>query len=323
MSLGARIKRNYAEHRVGILITLFILLFLVAYLLPRSVIFIDAGKAGVRYKRFGGGVQTNLVYGEGTQFIWPWDTMTIYDVRVNQLPSQFAILTSNGLSVQVDVSFRYYPMLGLLGLLHKQIGPDYVERIVIPTIQASVRKLFGQYTPELIYRTQDQLLLAVRNEATQQLQDRFIVLDDLLIKSIVLPETVQNAIQAKLVAQQQAEEMEYRINLQLKEKERRIIESQAVAQFNTNINNSLSEEVLRFRSIEAFLELAKSGNSNTIVLGPGNIPIMMALPPSSAAGTSAGASMSQSTGPIVQPTPAISPVLTPIPTATPASSLNP
>src|SRR5262249_743888 len=147
MAWRRKIRHFWDERRVSILIALFVWIFLLLYLYPSIVIFIKAGEAGVRWRRFGGGVQTDLVYGEGTHLIWPWDTMAVYDVRVAQTQARFSILTVDGLRVEVDLSVRYYPKLEYLGLLHQHIGPDYVEKIVLPEIQAAIRQLFGQYTP--------------------------------------------------------------------------------------------------------------------------------------------------------------------------------
>jgi regulator of protease activity HflC (stomatin/prohibitin superfamily) len=277
MPLLRRIKRNYEKHRVGIWITLFNIAFILAYLAPRSLIFIDAGRAGVRFKRFAKGVQTDVVYGEGTHLIYPWDTMTVYDVRVSQTQSNFSVITSNGLSIRVEISVRFFPKIEYLALLHKQVGPNYVEKIVEPEIQASIRRIFGDYVPQDIYKTQHNLVLAARNEAASQLNERFIVLDDLLIKSIELPPTIQGAIQAKLVAEQASQEMEFRIKRERGEKDRKSIEAEGVSLFNTTVRETLTEELLRYKSIEAFLELAKYGNSNTIVFG-GSQGIVLTMP---------------------------------------------
>jgi regulator of protease activity HflC (stomatin/prohibitin superfamily) len=276
MSLREKLKRKYEENRVRVWITAFVIVFLLAYLAPRIVIFVDPGRAGVLFHRFGGGLQT---YREGTHLILPYNTMTIYDLRISQTQSRFTILTKDGVSVGVDASIQDHPDFAELANLHKQIGPEYVQKIVLPEIQATIREVFGRYTPEQIYQSQDDLLRNARNDAALRLRKRFIILDNLLIKSIELPTTIQNAIQSKLVAQQASEEMRYRIEREEKERERKGIEGQGVKLFNDTVRSSLSDDILRYKSIEAFLELAKYGNSNTIVFGaPGFLPLVM--PPS-------------------------------------------
>jgi regulator of protease activity HflC (stomatin/prohibitin superfamily) len=276
MTFKQRLKNKYTEHRSVILIGAFFALFVALILLPGMLIFVEAGKAGVRYKRFGGGVETSMVYGEGTHLIWPWDKMTIYDVRVNQISSSFNVIASNGLTIQVDISIRYYPKVGHLGLLHKEIGTEYVQKIVIPEVQSSMRKLAGRCTPQQVYQTQQNLTLLARGEATQKLKERFIILDNLLIQSIELPSVIQSAIQSKLVAEQASEEMHFRLEREVKEKERKFIEAEGISRYNDIIKSSLSDEILGNKSIEAFLELAKSANSNTVVFGaPSNLPMVM------------------------------------------------
>jgi regulator of protease activity HflC (stomatin/prohibitin superfamily) len=276
MTFNQRLRQKYIKHRSSVLIVGFVFFFVTIILLPSVLIFVDAGKAGVRNKRFGGGVETSIVYGEGTHLIWPWDKMTIYDVRVNQIGSRFNVIASNGLTIQVEISIRYYPTVGHLGLLHKEIGTEYVQRIVIPEVQSSIRKLLGRCTPQQVYQTQNNLTLLARSEATQKLKERFIVLDNLLIQSIELPPSIQSAIQSKLIAEQASEEMHFRLEREVKEKDRKFIEAEGISRYNDIIKGSLSREILEHKSIEAFLELAKSGNSNTIVFGsPSSLPMVM------------------------------------------------
>jgi regulator of protease activity HflC (stomatin/prohibitin superfamily) len=284
----------FDEHRVPVLITGFFVSFLLLSLIPYILVVIRSGEAGVIYSPLGGGTQTDRVYGEGTHLKWPWDVMYVYNVRVNQVRQHFDVISSNGLGIGIMTSIRYRPKLNLLGLLQKEIGPDYATIIVIPQVQSLMRKVFGQYTPEEIWTTKRQIIQTALQIAVQQIEERFVTLDDLLVLSIELPPTIQNAIQSKLVQQQASEEMRFRISRETQEKERKLIEAEGIERFNQIVRRSLAStdgndvnSLLKYKGIEATLELAKSPNTKVIVVGASDrMPLIMdgVTTPTSASG---------------------------------------
>jgi regulator of protease activity HflC (stomatin/prohibitin superfamily) len=261
------IRRFYERHKVATWISVATLLFLIVYLAPATVIFVGAGKAGVIYERFGRGTRTDVTYSEGTHVIWPWDTMTIYDVRIHETTTQFTIISANGLDIAMTLSIRFYPRMKSLGLLHQQAGPDYAEKIIVPEIQAIVRNLSANYEPQEIYRTEAVLDQSIRAEASRRLEERFIALDAILIEQIEFPASVQTAIESKLVAKEAAEEMKFKIEKEGGEKQRKLVEAEGIRLFNSTIQASLSDEVLKYKEIEALLEMAKSAKSNSLFFG--------------------------------------------------------
>src|SRR5690349_11442955 len=116
----------------AILGTFFILFFLLVFFYPYMFFTISSGFAGVIFRRFFGGTVTQYVSAEGFQVIPPWDKLIIYDVRVQQVEHSFQVLSSNGLDIVVTTSIRFRPRIELLGVLHKEVGPDYLEKIVLP-----------------------------------------------------------------------------------------------------------------------------------------------------------------------------------------------
>ena len=261
------LRRFYERHKIALWISGGIVLFAIVYLAPSTVIFVGAGKAGVLYETFGRGTRTDVIYPEGAHVIWPWDRMTIYDVRINETTTRLTIMSANGLDIGITLSIRFYPRTSSLGLLHQQAGPAYVAKIVVPEIQSIVRNLCANFEPEQIYRTQPSLDQSILEEASRRLGERFIVLDAVLIQAVDLPAPVQAAIQTKLVAQQAGEEMKYKIEKEAGEKQRKLIEAEGIRLFNATIQATLSDEVLRYRGIEALREMAKSARSNTLFLG--------------------------------------------------------
>lgn len=271
-------RENYHEHRLTLFIVLLIFLLMAAFLWRRIFIPIDAGEAGVFFSRFGGGTDIEHVYGEGFHIIAPWNSMTIYEVRVQQKTELVQALSSNGLTIMVTVSMRYFPEYNRLPLLHQKVGPDYLHRIVIPEVVSAVREIIGKYRPEDLYtlKTSD-ISAAVLAAATRQLSDKFIRFDDLLITKIVLPHLVVEAIESKLTQEQAAQAYEFRIEREKQEAKRKFIEGQGESVYQKLETENLTPEYLKLRGIEATIKLAESPNSKLVIIGNGKdgLPVIL------------------------------------------------
>lgn len=279
--LWARIRQNaheiWIDNKILLFFVGFAFAFLLAFFWNNIFVLIRSGEAGVIFRPLSGGTDIEDTWGEGLRIVAPWNTMFIYNVRVQQVADEFTVLSSDGLSVKIEVSMRFRPYNPDLGWLHKEIGPDYIDKVVKPEVQAQFRFVLGQYKPEQIYTSQGFIVQTARQGALAQLRERFVVLDDLLLKSVTLPKTVADSIESKLRAQQLSKEYEYRIDVETLEKERKKIEAEGISQFQEIITgNGISESYLRFRGIQATLELATSPNAKVIVIGgKDGMPLIM------------------------------------------------
>lgn len=262
-----RLRAWWHRNRSRFFLAAFLTVFLVGYLAPRIFISVHTGEAGVLWKRFGQGTVTSVVYAEGFHVIPPWDKMAIYDLRVQHREQSVIVLSTNGLSVTVGVSIRYRPKLPLLGRLHQEVGPGYVDSIVLPEVQSLLRDLLGKYTPEEIYTTKRTLIQDSLSRATSEIGEEFIEVDDLLITSITLPSMLQEAIETKLTQEQRQLEMRFRIGREELEVDRKLIEAFGISGYNQVIAGSLTEQLLTFTGIGASLELAKSPNAKMVIFG--------------------------------------------------------
>ncbi len=239
---------------------------------------IEAGHGGVLFRTFGGGIDTTQTYGEGFHFIAPWNDMIIYETRQQEVAEDMNVLSSNGLEIKVDVSAWYRPEFAKLGMLHMNIGQDYLRRVVIPSLRASARSVIGRYTPEQIYSTKrDAIQDEIFEETAKILQNKYVDLNQILIRSIVLPPTIKQAIESKLKQEQESLEYEFKLEKAKKEAERQRIDAEGKARANEILSASITDKILKEKGIQATLELSKSPNTKVIVVGSGKdgLPIIL------------------------------------------------
>jgi regulator of protease activity HflC (stomatin/prohibitin superfamily) len=272
-----RARQVIKENHVLLTGVAFVFLFLIVYLSKNIFIFLQTGHAGVMYRRFGGGTDVRRVYGEGLQIISPWNTLTPYDVRLQKLDHVFTVLTTNGLSVGVSVSIRYQPLKRYLGLLHKEVGTNYPEKVILPGIQALMRNIFGQYTAEELYTSKREMVQQLLQGSLNEVRVKYIELFDVLVLAIKLPTTIEAAIEHKLTEEQRLLEMEYRLAREREEAKRKVIEAVGVNEAQRLITESLNEQILRYKGIEATKDLALSENAKIVVIGdPKGLPLIYA-----------------------------------------------
>jgi regulator of protease activity HflC (stomatin/prohibitin superfamily) len=256
-----------ARHEIRVALGLLLLLFILVFFWPSIVISIKPGERGVLWSRFTG-THIARVYPEGLHLILPWDEMTIYSTRLQTVDRTFVVLSKDGLSITVDVSMRYKPSDKQLARLHQSVGPNYMETIVVPEVANALRSVIGAFRPEELYaKSFDQIGAAVVALSQVETGERYVLLDDVLVKKLSLPESVTAAIQSKLTQEQMALEMQYRIQRETEEARRKTIEADGVRTFQRMVNETITDRTLQYKGIEATLELAKSNNAKVIVIG--------------------------------------------------------
>ncbi len=257
---------------IGVSVFAFILLW------SSITVTINPGEKGVLFRKFGGGLDKEHAIGQGFHFIAPWNTMFIYNVKVQEDKSIMQVLSKNGLTIKAEISYRYYPDPERIGFLHDEVGKSYLETIIIPEIRSATREVIGEYLPEELYSTKREAIQDEIFERTEKaLANKNLYLDAVLIREVELPPKLQQAIERKLEQEQASLEYEFKLDRAKKEAERIRIEAQGKADGNDILNRSLTENILRERGIEATLELAKSPNAKVVVVGSGEdgLPLIL------------------------------------------------
>ncbi len=278
-----------------------VVLFTIAIFFDRIVHAVHSGHLGVHWQRFGGGTVLDRTYGEGMHITWPWDEFYIYDVRVQHFDQETLVYAQDGLEITARTSIRFRPTLVNLPLLHQEIGPDYVEKIIRPESVSTLRKVLGNYTPEMIYSKDEEGLLAeIGRTLRADLNSQYFEVAAFLVLQLELPAAIEEAVQAKLTEEQKMLSYHFRLEREFDEKERRIIEAEGLAAFEQISGLS----ILRWRGIEATEHLASSPNAKIILMGTGEgqLPVIL----------NADVNPSQPSPPLVEaPPPADAPLAAP------------
>ena len=305
----ARHRMRLFFRRHSILMLTLVLLFALAsvYFANRIFYNVPSGDVGVLWLRFQGGTVTGCApVPEGLHVKAPWDEVFLYDGRVQIGNAQVDVLSADGLKLHVDLAYRFELDTDNVGVLHQFVGPDYVKTMVQPEVAADARDVLSQYTPEQIYTTKrkdiekliaskvnDHLLngfnpkepdgsVRPRSEIAKNCQTagnilHFVKIEDVLAKSITLPPTVEAAIDSKNQQQQLAEEYTYRLERETQEAKRKQIEARGIKAFQDIVSPGLTDSYLRWRGIEATLELAKSPNAKIVIIGGGRSGLPLIL----------------------------------------------
>jgi regulator of protease activity HflC (stomatin/prohibitin superfamily) len=260
--------KSWVKDRAPYLIVGSLLLLLALIVLwSRILIVVSPGQAGVLYRMLSTGTVTDHIYPEGLHVLQPLNTMYIYDTRIQIVFHDIDVLTSSGLPIKLSLAVRYQPIYELLGVLHQQVGPDYVNKIILPQIESVLRRKIGSYTPEEIYTNREGVLSKIITLALEEVGRKFIQVDDIIIRSVELPESVRKSIEAKLINEQQF--LAYKFKLQMEEEEvkRKHIEATGIRDYQKIVGETMTDKTVQYQGIQATLELSKSPNTKVVVIG--------------------------------------------------------
>lgn len=250
---------------IGRWIVLAVAVIAALIIIAMSVVVIDAGHVGV-HSLFG--VVDREEMQPGLHFVNPLAgvysmsiktqeyTMSIMDDEGQKKGSDtISALTSEGLTIDLDITVLYALNENKANSVYKNIGLNYVDIIVRPQIRTVIRDVVARYTTKDIYSTQRQAIaLEIYEELTPFLTDKGILLEDVLLRNIKLPHQLTNAIEEKLTAEQRIEQKAFQVLEEAEEANRKRIEAQGIADAQEIIDESLTESYLTWYWIEKLQE---------------------------------------------------------------------
>lgn len=247
---------------------------------------IDAGHVGV--KVLFGKVQ-NDVLESGLHFINPLLDIKKMDVRTQNYTMSgihdegeqrnddaIRILTADGLEVTIDLTVLFKLLPSEAPRILNETGIDYSVKIIRPVTRTAIRDNAVYYDAVALYSNQrDEFQARIFKTIEKNFRERGIVLEQMLVRNITLPASVKASIESKINAEQEAQKMQFVLQKEKQEAERKRVEAQGIADYQKIISSGLTDKQLQYETIKANLELAKSSNSKVIVIGKGNTPLIL------------------------------------------------
>ncbi|HMT34942.1 MAG TPA: prohibitin family protein [Chitinophagaceae bacterium] len=238
---------------------------------------IDAGFIGVQ-SLFGKIQQKTL--GSGLNFVNPLMEIKHLDVRTQNYTMSgvhdegdkngddaIRVLTKDGLEVSIDLSVLYRISAEQAPKLIKEIGVEFKDKIIRPVARTKIRDNAVYYDAIELYSTRrDEFQTRIFKSIEDEFVKRGLVLENLLLRNITLPQTVKLTIESKINAEQDAQKMQFVLQKEKQEAERKRVEAQGIADYQRIINEGLTDKQLQYEQIKAYKELANSENSKIIVM---------------------------------------------------------
>lgn len=254
--------------------------------LNASVKQIDAGQIGVS-SLFG--KVSNEVLTPGLNFVNP--LVNVYNVDIKTLnytmsgvhnegekegDDAIRVLTSDGLEVTIDLTVLYRVVGTEAPRLIKETGLDYKDKIVRPLTRTKIRDNAVYFTAIDLYSTKrDQFQNRIFTTIEADFKKRGLILEQLLLRNITLPNNVKTSIEEKIKAEQDAQKMEFVLQKEKQEAERKRVEAQGIADYQRIISTGLNDKQLQYEQIQMMKGLITSPNSKVIVMGKGNTPVIL------------------------------------------------
>lgn len=239
---------------------------------------IGAGQVGV--KTLFGKVDNNVLY-SGLNIVNPLVEITSFDVKTQNYTMSavhdegmksgddaIRVLSADGLEVTIDLSVLFKVSASQAPEILRQIGDDYLDKIVRPVARTAIRDNAVSYEAVALYSTkrqefQDRIFRTINRSFAK----RGLVLEQLLVRNVTLPESVKKTIESKINAEQDAQKMIFVLQKEKQEAERKRVEAQGIADYQKILSTGLSDKQLQYEAIKAQKEIALSPNSKIIIMG--------------------------------------------------------
>lgn len=200
----------------------------------------------------------------------------IHDEGNKEGDDAIKVLSSDGLEITMDLSVLYKVNPKSAPKILKEIGSNYQDVVIRPITRTRIRDnaVFYQAV-DLFSARREEFQNRIFKTIQKDFEKRGLILEQLLIRNITLPESVKKSIEAKINAEQESQKMQFVLAKEKQEAERKRVEAQGIADYQKIISVGLSDNQLQFESIKAMKELAKSENSKIIVMGSGKNSILL------------------------------------------------
>ena len=260
--------------------------FAIIGLTSSAVVQVDAGEVGVQ--SVFGKVQPSTL-NSGLNFVNPLAKVVVFDAKTQNYTMSsvhdegdkagddaIRVLTKDGLEVVVDLTVLYRITPSEAPRVLKEIGEDYKDKVVRPITRTMIRDNAVYYDAVGLYSLKrNEFQQRIYTDIEKNFKKRGLILEQLLIRNINLPTSVKQTIESKINAEQDAQKMQFVLQKEKQEAERKRVEAQGIADYQKILSTGLSDKQLQYESIIAQKELAKSPNAKVIIMGGKSAPIIL------------------------------------------------
>jgi prohibitin 1 len=247
------------------LIGLGIAAFLLVILLFSSIARVDTGHVGVLtiFSRV-----TGEALGEGIHLINPLKSSNLMSIQTQTLKESASVPSSEGLMMSLDTSLIYHLNPERAPEVFQKLTTDYETKVIDPIFRSAIREATASHTANALYTGEREMVgKQIYDQVSAQLGQRGIIVESVLLRDIQLPATLKAAIEAKQQAEQESLAMNFRLQKETQEAQRKRIEAAGVRDFQQIVAQGITPSLLEWKGIEATENLAKSPNSKVVVIG--------------------------------------------------------
>ncbi len=253
---------------IGFLVALFIAVLQCWTIIP-------AGHVGVI--DFFGNVSDRTLK-PGVNVVNPLANVIKFDARTQEIKEVMNVPSKEGLGVELEISLLYSLSFDNANKIYKTVGEDYVDKILIPQFRSVVRGVTASYEARALYTAErEQLAKMMEEELSRLVKPRGITIEAAPLRQITLPARLTESIEEKLKAEQESQRMQFILQRETQEAERKRIEAKGIADFQEIVSKGISEQLLKWKGIEATEKLAGSSNTKIVVIGSGKegLPLIL------------------------------------------------
>jgi prohibitin 1 len=249
----------------------------VLVLLYASVAYVPAGHVGV-LTLFGR--VTGDVLPEGTHLVNPFKVNNTLSIRTQEKKETATVPSNEGLIMTLDTSLLYRLNFEKAADVYRTIGPRYEGIVVEPNFRSAVRAVTAAHSANALYTgAREEVAVKIQEELSKILSQRGIVVESVLLRDVQLPLMLKTSIEAKQQAEQEALRMNFVLQKEKQEAERKRIEAQGIADFQRIVAQGISPQLLEWKGIEATERLATSSNAKVVLIGNTKTGLPLILEP--------------------------------------------
>jgi prohibitin 1 len=209
----------------------------------------------------------------------PLANVVKYSIQTQEHKETMQVLSREGLTIGLEVSVLYRLNPDSAALVYKTVaGGDYETIILIPQFRSICRAVTASFQASALYSTErERLGKTIQEELARAVAQRGVTVESTPIRNVALPSQLTEAIEQKQRADQESQRMEFVLTKEKQEADRKRIEAKGIADFQTIVAAGISDQLLRWKGIEATEKLAASANTKVIIVGSGKdgLPVIL------------------------------------------------